>query len=263
MLLPLIAALAVAAPIKLAVSDMQAGLGVAPQLAQLCTTFVVSELRKNGSLAVTSQEDLQSLIGFHKQKQLLQCADTSCLAEIGGALGVEQIVTGSLSKLGESVVVVLRLVDVHRAKVLRDTDRRLKDPKPDAVLDALPQMLAELFPQAAASEPPKPVPAAATAAPAVERHAERPSSAPFWIAGVGGAVLLVGGGLLVGGLVEGQARTLNGVTSYGITAHQAATFNTLGAIGETAAGVGAAGVLGGLGWALFRPSAGSKAAGTP
>ena len=43
-------------------------------------------------------------------------SDTSCLVEIGGALGVDYLVSGSVGKLGDAFVIILKLMDVHEAK---------------------------------------------------------------------------------------------------------------------------------------------------
>jgi len=42
------------------------------------------------------------MLGFEQKKQLSGCTDTSCMVAIGGALGVDKIVTGTVGKLGES-----------------------------------------------------------------------------------------------------------------------------------------------------------------
>ena len=98
-------------------------------------SLVTSQLRQRGDLSVTSQEDIKNLLGFEKQKQMLNCVETSCLAEVGGALGVDQMVTGSLNKIGVSYVLVLRAVDVKHAQVIHDFTRRVQG-SPDALLDA-------------------------------------------------------------------------------------------------------------------------------
>ncbi|HUB06726.1 MAG TPA: hypothetical protein VMB50_06985, partial [Myxococcales bacterium] len=182
--------LALTAPptVKVAVQDLEAGLGADPKLVHLVTTLTVSELRKLPGLAVTSRQDIENLLGFAKERQMLQCSEASCLAEIGGALGVDQMVTGSLSRLGDSLVLVLRAVDVHKARVLHDVTRRVAADKPDAVLDLLPGAVAELYPGRA---PPPPAPVAAiTASPPPARHHR--SAAPWWLAGAGAVVTLVG-----------------------------------------------------------------------
>lgn len=44
-------------------------------------------------------------LSFEKDKQNLGCdADPACLAEIGGALGVEFIIAGSLVKVGDTLL---------------------------------------------------------------------------------------------------------------------------------------------------------------
>lgn len=231
---------------KVAVSEMEVGPGADPKIAHLVTTLVASELHKRPSLSVTSQEDIQNLLGLNRQRQLLQCADASCLAEIGGALGVDQMVTGSLSKLGGSQVIVLRVVDVRHARVLRDVNRRIQDPKADAILDVLPAMIVELYP----NDAPQPAPAAAVTPPAQLKQAgHRRTLAPWWLAGAGLVVAITGA--TMAGVEYGAAnpQTTGSLTRYDIPYSQA----QIGIAGEVVAAVGAAALLGGLGWGLLRP----------
>jgi hypothetical protein len=233
---------------KVAVYEVEVGPGADPKVAHLVTTLVASELRKLPSLSVTSQEDIQNLLGLNRQRQLLQCADASCLAEIGGALGVDQMVTGSLSKLGESQVIVLRVVDVRRAQVLRDVNRRIQEPKPDAILDVLPAMVAELYPNAVPRPEAAPVAAVTAAAPAEVHHR---TTAPWWLAGAGLVVAITGATMAgVEYAAADPSKNSSGVTTYGITYSQAG----IGIAGEVVTVVGAAALLGGLGWGIFRPS---------
>jgi hypothetical protein len=239
-------------PTKVAVYEVELGPGVDSKVAHLVTTLVASELRKLPSLSVTSQEDIQNLLGLNRQRQLLQCAEASCLAEIGGALGVDQMVTGSLSKLGESQVIVLRVVDVRRAQVLRDVNRRIQDPRPDAILDVLPAMVVELYPKEAAARAPVPT-AAVTPPPQVEKsQAHRRTLAPWWLAGAGLVVGIAGVSMAGVELANANPQTnpATEVTRYGISWSQA----QIGIAGEALTAVGAAALLGGLGWGLFRPS---------
>ena len=238
---------------KVAVYEVEVGPGADPKVAHLVTTLVASELRKLPSLSVTSQQDIQNLLGLNRQRQLLQCADASCLAEIGGALGVDQMVTGSLSKLGESQVIVLRVVDVRRAQVLRDVNRRIQDPKADAILDVLPGMMAELYPTAV------PAPAAAVTPPPevnrevnreVKREVRHRTTAPWWLAGAGLVVAITGGAMTGAEYASANPQTTGQVTRYGISWSQA----QVGIAGEVITAVGAAALLGGLGWGIFRPS---------
>lgn len=67
---------------------------------------------------VISQSDIQAMAAFQVMRE--QCADdatNSCMSEIGSALGVERIVTGSIGRLGDDYVLQVRLVDINTAVV--------------------------------------------------------------------------------------------------------------------------------------------------
>ncbi len=71
----------------------------------------------------------------------------ACLAEIAGALGVDELVSGSLSKVDESEVMVIRRIDQNRAKVVGTVDKRLKEGKGQEFLAAVGSSVEELFPE--------------------------------------------------------------------------------------------------------------------
>ncbi|MBS2022441.1 MAG: PEGA domain-containing protein [Deltaproteobacteria bacterium] len=103
--------------VKIAVLDLQER-GVDKQLAASATSLVASELQKLDVFRVISREDIRNMLQFEKDKQSLGCeANEACLAEIGGALGVEYIVAGSLAKVGDTFVLSLQLNNVKTAQV--------------------------------------------------------------------------------------------------------------------------------------------------
>ena len=58
------------------------------------------------------------MLSHEAEKQALGCdAGSSCLAEIGGALGVRYLVSGSIGLVGQSHLITLALSDVERATV--------------------------------------------------------------------------------------------------------------------------------------------------
>ncbi len=102
---------------KAAVVDLKPH-GVDGAIAQNLTELLTLELKKFEGLGVISREEIKTMLRFQAEKSALSCDDdTSCLVEIGGALGVDYLVTGSVGKLGDSFVVTLKLMDVHRATV--------------------------------------------------------------------------------------------------------------------------------------------------
>src|SRR5206468_4644469 len=64
------------------------------------------------------REDIRNMLSFEKDKQGVGCeADEKCLAEIGGALGVDYTVAGSLAKIGDTLVLSMQLSNSKTATV--------------------------------------------------------------------------------------------------------------------------------------------------
>jgi hypothetical protein len=239
---------------KVAVAELEAGLHGDPKLSHLVTTLVTTELRRRPSLLVTTQDDIKALLGFERQKELLGCAAASCLAEIGGALGVDQMVTGSLSHVGGNQLLVVRLVDVHKGVVLREVSRRLpggtEEASETALLDGLPGVAAELYPGA--------LPEVAPAAVSAEVHGQAAparSNAPWWLVGAGAVLGVAGGTTTAVEFATKQSPVAGTAASYAISQSDAQTANTVAYVGQAALYVGAALLVGGGSWAIFRPSA--------
>lgn len=106
-----------AAPARVAVMPFQRT-QVSPELTGYAEDRVATELSQRG-LSVTTPTELQAVLGLERQKQLLGCEDnSSCVAEISAALGVEFLLVGRLAKLGKRLEVDLRLVRQKDAAVV-------------------------------------------------------------------------------------------------------------------------------------------------
>jgi hypothetical protein len=115
---PLGSRAAEARKIRIAVLDIRA-LATDAQKAELLSEIALTEAASmaNG-FEVIGKSDINAVIGFEKQKQVMGCGDDStCLAEIGGALGVDYILVGSLGAMGALFRLDLKLVDAKKARV--------------------------------------------------------------------------------------------------------------------------------------------------
>jgi TolB-like protein len=122
--------------VKIAVLDLQAR-GVDKSLVDSAGTLIATELNKLEVFKVISREDLRNMLAFEKDKQSLGCeADQACLAEIGGALGVEYIIAGSLAKIGDTLVLSLTLNNTKTATVENRVSETVAG-KTDALIAAL------------------------------------------------------------------------------------------------------------------------------
>jgi len=99
--LGLVAALAAAEPVKLAqpgltLVDVDAAKG------SFMAETIAAAMASRGVRVVT-QKEIAAMLGLERQKQLLGCSDdtSSCVAELGSALGVDGVLIGDLAHLGK------------------------------------------------------------------------------------------------------------------------------------------------------------------
>lgn len=103
---------------RIAVLEIRA-LGTEAHKADLVSEVALTEAASFRELEVIGRSDIIALIGFQKQKEMLGCAeDSACIAEIGGALGVDFILVGSLGRIGDLTRIDLKLVEAKRSRVL-------------------------------------------------------------------------------------------------------------------------------------------------
>jgi len=111
--------------VKIAVLDLKEQ-GVDKALAQSATSLLAAELQKLDVFKIISRDDIRNMLQFEKDKQSMGCeADSACLAEIGGALGVEYTVNGSLAKIGDGYVLTLALSNTKSASVENRTTENI------------------------------------------------------------------------------------------------------------------------------------------
>lgn len=129
---------------EIAVLRLEAS-GVAPELAETATSLVPTEVRRlRPASRVLSSEDVRALLTHQKDRLMLGCgADAACMAELGGALGADEIVAGRLGRLGETYVVELRRVEVAQARSLGSATRTVR--RADAIASAVVALVGELF----------------------------------------------------------------------------------------------------------------------
>ncbi|MGC4119562.1 MAG: hypothetical protein QM765_34325 [Myxococcales bacterium] len=170
---------------KIAVLTLKAGPELDPKTAELLTDMLSDAIQRRPGMQVTSSKDIESSLGFERQKQLLGCSDATCLAEVGGALGVDKLVTGTLGKLGNSAVLSVQLLDAKKSVVDRRFSARAKSASSEAFLDILGPVVEGLF----GDSPPSTEMYVAEAA-----SAEVPRKAPFVIVKARGQVQLTDAG---------------------------------------------------------------------
>ena len=166
-----------------------AALGVDSGSVAVVEDAIASELVETRRVRVLEREQMDRILREQGFQQSGACDQGNCSVEIGKLLAVDEILTGSLGKVGESYSLTLRLVNVGSGEVVNSVTRS-KSGKIDAVLtDLLPSVVSQLLAPPDQPSPAPPVAAANASAPeqAPARAKESKSSAWPWV--IGGTVV--------------------------------------------------------------------------
>ncbi len=102
---------------KLAVLDMQDLTGNLGPKTKLLTALLYDEVAAAHTSDAISASEIVEMLGVERQKQLLGCTETHCLAEIGGALGNDYFLSSQVGRIGSRVRLDIRLIDSRKSKV--------------------------------------------------------------------------------------------------------------------------------------------------
>jgi hypothetical protein len=97
--------------------DFKAVQGVSAGTVEILGNVIAADLAREG-FDVISKSDIQAMLGFQKERAILGCTeDAGCIAEIGGSLGVDFVLTGQMGQIGSQFNLSLIVVDTKKARV--------------------------------------------------------------------------------------------------------------------------------------------------
>jgi hypothetical protein len=134
-LVPVLLLAVSASPLRLAAPGFTCE-GVSPTL---CAAYVerFSTLLGSERVKVTTAGDVTATLGLERQRQLLGCTDSGCMAELAGALGVDGLLLGTVVKTSASWLVTLKVVRPRDGSVWVQASARAKsEDELQAFLDA-------------------------------------------------------------------------------------------------------------------------------
>ena len=181
----------------IAVMSVKSVHGVSSGMGDLVNEMILVRL-KNGDRfsSVVGGSDMAAMIDLEAQKQALGCAEDSCLAELGGALGVPYMLNASIGKMGTLMVLTVKIIAVEEAKVevrqiLRAKDEGALADGIDGLVDkAVVDLLGQPTAVVAEAESKVAAPAVASASPAAD-EGDR-ASGVNWLKWSGATVGLLG-----------------------------------------------------------------------
>jgi TolB-like protein len=114
---------------KLVVLDLVAGSGVDASMARSFGEAITHEVSKRGFFETTSTQEIQTMLGVERQRQLLGCSEAaqSCMGELADAMGARFVLSGSLSKLGDAFQLSLQTIDTQKTQPLGRSVRIARD----------------------------------------------------------------------------------------------------------------------------------------
>jgi TolB-like protein len=94
------------------------GQGVGETDAAVITDRIRTELLNTGSFRVMERSQMEAIFKEQGFQQSGACSDNACIVEMGQKLGVEQMIFGTIGRVGEIFTISLRMVNVATGEVL-------------------------------------------------------------------------------------------------------------------------------------------------
>ncbi|MFZ5446139.1 MAG: hypothetical protein ACOZQL_39495 [Myxococcota bacterium] len=230
-LVALVGARSPAGQFKLAAPGLQS-VKIAPESVTFFNDHLTQRLLERG-VSVISNRDVQTVLGLERQRQLLSCNtdDSSCLAELVGALGVDGIIQGNVGQFGASLQLDLKVLAAGTATVLATSSARADSEEAllrelDLAADRLVSELQQRFPDREV----------------VRQRSLKPVA---WTVGALGLVAAGTGGVLLG-LAQSKAAALTNAQSLGEAELLRREGTPLELAGWVSLGVGAAALTTGV-----------------
>jgi TolB-like protein len=92
---------------------------VPKEMVEVLDEVLLHQLQKLERYKVIGTAEINAMLGFERMKDAAGCNETACASDIGGALGVNLLMVGSVGKLGESTFITLQVIDIQKSSVLR------------------------------------------------------------------------------------------------------------------------------------------------
>jgi hypothetical protein len=162
---------------KVATVDVKATGTFDPKTVAGLSSFIAIEASRH-PVKVISGAEVRTMLGFEKERALVGCTDSSCLVDVGGALGVDFLLVSEVSEVGGVWMLSLTLLDMKSAQAVGRALKRTRGT--GDLVDLAAEAVAEVFARFA---PP----------PRASRSAGTARTAGFVVGGVGLAVLAGGG----------------------------------------------------------------------
>ena len=133
-----------------------------------------SYLINTGRFRVMERGQMDAILQEQGFQQSGACTDQACMVEMGQLLGVDNILAGSVGKVGATYSINVRLVSVKTGEIIRSANRFHKGEIDGLLTEVLPNIAVDMCGPAVAESQPTPPPAQATVAAAAPMEKPEP-----------------------------------------------------------------------------------------
>lgn len=133
-----------APPPRLLVTPLEVRGGVPAGLPDTLTDALAAEARKTGAFQVTTLRELEGVLTQQQRAQVVGCVG-SCVVELAPMLNADQMLSGSVGRVGDEYVLNVVRVRVVDAQTLGNGVRRVKAGRETVLLDVLPGLTGEVL----------------------------------------------------------------------------------------------------------------------
>lgn len=120
------------------------GPGLDAAASQAITDGLADELIKTGKVRVMERSQMESILKEQGFQQSGACDGSECAVQVGKLLSIEQMVVGSVGKLGSSYSIMVRSVDVTTGEVMASSRKVQRGEIDEVVVGVLPVLASEL-----------------------------------------------------------------------------------------------------------------------
>ena len=111
--------------------------------AKILTEMIRIQVGQSNRYTLVTPEEMGAIDEELKGNSSGGCEESSCIAEIGGALGARYMITGQFSALESRYILTLKLVDIEQVKANSTTDIRAD--RVEGIVDQLAAKIAALL----------------------------------------------------------------------------------------------------------------------
>jgi len=118
--------------------------GLTTEEASVMTDMLGSELLQTGAFRVMERSQMDKILAEQGFQKSGACDNSQCAVEMGQLLGIDNMVVGSIGKVGRTFLVNARMVSVGSGEIIRSVSRTTTGDLDDILTRMMPIVASEL-----------------------------------------------------------------------------------------------------------------------